>query len=211
MPRSMSVEPFEALLEHALARPGTGRAIADDRRATRVAGIERRVGPALLRSAQTAGAAAAQDLRRPAHRRGALRLFCFPHAGGGAAAFKDWAERLPPSVVVVPMRPPRRRSRLNMADLVAALGDAIEPYLDEPFAFFGHSMGAIVAFELARLLRRRNRPLPRMLVASGARAPQFRRGHVPPPEPARSANSWKRCGVLKEPHPKCSTIPSSCN
>jgi medium-chain acyl-[acyl-carrier-protein] hydrolase len=44
-------------------------------------------------------------------------------------------------------------------------------------------MGAVVAFELARLLRRRNQPLPRMLVASGARAPRFRRGHVPPPEP----------------------------
>jgi len=117
---------------------------------------------------------------------GALRLFCFPHAGGGGAAFKGWAERLPPSVVVVPMRPPPRSKPVNMAELVAALGDSIEAYLDEPFAFFGHSMGAVVAFELARLLRRRNRPLPRMLVASGARAPRFRRGHVPGPEPGEA-------------------------
>jgi surfactin synthase thioesterase subunit len=73
-----------------------------------------------------------------------------------------------------------------MAGLVEALGDALEAYPDEPFAFFGHSMGAVVAFELARLLRRRNRPLPSMLVASGARAPQFRRGHVPPPEPSEA-------------------------
>jgi surfactin synthase thioesterase subunit/glycosyltransferase involved in cell wall biosynthesis len=117
---------------------------------------------------------------------GALRLFCFPHAGGGVAAFKAWAERLPRSVAVVPMRPPRQNRPNTMAGLVAALGDAIEIHLDEPFAFFGHSMGAVVAFELARLLRRRNRPAPRLLVASGARAPQFRRGHVPPPEPSEA-------------------------
>ena len=117
---------------------------------------------------------------------GALRLFCFPHAGGGGSAFKAWAERLPRSVVVVPMRPPRRATPYIMAELVAALGDSIEPYLDQPFAFFGHSMGAVVAFELARLLRRRNRPLPRRLVASGARAPRFRRGHVPGPEPGEA-------------------------
>jgi medium-chain acyl-[acyl-carrier-protein] hydrolase len=73
-----------------------------------------------------------------------------------------------------------------MADLVEALGDAIHAYVDEPFAFFGHSMGAVVAFELARLLRGRAEPLPRALLVSGARAPQFRRGHVPPPEPAPS-------------------------
>ena len=85
---------------------------------------------------------------------GALRLFCFPHAGGGAAAFHGWAERLPRGVVVVPMRPPRPNKPDNMADLVSLLSDAMQPYLDEPFAFFGHSMGAIVAFELARLLRR---------------------------------------------------------
>jgi medium-chain acyl-[acyl-carrier-protein] hydrolase len=57
--------------------------------------------------------------------------------------------------------------------------------LDRPFAFFGHSMGAVVAFELARELRRRGQALPRVLIASGARAPQFRRGHVPPAAPSR--------------------------
>ena len=117
---------------------------------------------------------------------GVLRLLCFPHAGGGAPAFYGWAGHLPASVAVLPARPPRRD---RMADLVEALADAIHAYLDEPdepFAFFGHSMGAVVAFELARLLRRRAHPLPKMLLVSGARAPQFRRGHVPPPEPAPS-------------------------
>ena len=98
-----------------------------------------------------------------------------------------------------------------MAELVAALGDAIEPHLDEPFAFFGHSMGAVVAFELARLLRRRHRPLPRLLVASGARAPQFRRGHVPPPEPSEARIRGRHCGDWKARRAKCWTIRICCN
>src|SRR5258708_5281452 len=118
----------------------------------------------------------------------ARRLFCFPHAGGGASqplALSGWA--------AVPVRLPGRESRLaeapfeRMGPLVAALADNIESYMDRPFAFFGHSMGAAVAFELARELRRRSRPLPSMLIASGARAPQFRRHHVPPPPPSREA------------------------
>ena len=118
----------------------------------------------------------------------APRLFCFPHAGGGAGqplALSGWA--------AVPVRLPGRESRLaeapfeRMGPLVAALADHIDSYLDRPFAFFGHSMGAVVAFELARELRRRSRPLPTMLIASGARAPQFRRHHVPPPAPSREA------------------------
>jgi medium-chain acyl-[acyl-carrier-protein] hydrolase len=72
-----------------------------------------------------------------------------------------------------------------MAALVAALADAIDPHLAQPFVFFGHSMGAAVAFELARELRRRGRPLPDALIASGARAPQYRRGYTPPPAPSR--------------------------
>ena len=74
-----------------------------------------------------------------------------------------------------------------MAPLIDALADAIDAYLVRPFAFFGHSMGAAIAFELARELRRRGVALPRMLIASGARAPQFRRHHVPPPAPSREA------------------------
>src|SRR5579863_6860143 len=70
-----------------------------------------------------------------------------------------------------------------MSPLIEALASAIEPYLDRPFAFFGHSMGAAIAFELARELRRRSRPLPFVLISSAARAPQFRRDYVPPPPP----------------------------
>jgi surfactin synthase thioesterase subunit len=74
-----------------------------------------------------------------------------------------------------------------MGPLVAVLAGQMDGYLDQPFAFFGHSMGAVVAFELVRELRRRSRPLPRVLISSSARAPQFRRHHVPAPAPSREA------------------------
>lgn len=112
------------------------------------------------------------------------RIFCFPHAGGGASAFAAW-----PSPRICPVRLPGREARAaeapfeRMAPLIEALAAAFEPFSAPPFAFFGHSMGAAVAFELARELRRRGLPLPQILIASGARAPQFRRNHIPPPAP----------------------------
>jgi surfactin synthase thioesterase subunit len=115
------------------------------------------------------------------------RLFCFPYAGGGAGAFAHWRQRLPG---VCPVRFPGRETRGaeapfdRMQPLVSALAAAIQPFLDGPFAFFGHSMGAAVAFELARELRRLHLPQPRLLVVSAARAPQFRRGYIPPPSPS---------------------------
>ncbi|HVN05788.1 MAG TPA: alpha/beta fold hydrolase [Bryobacteraceae bacterium] len=165
----LSVEPFENLLEQVAAQPRVphvaeaGAPLPLDRLSP-----DRRKLLA-LRLRKLSGIAP-----------GTLRLFCFPHAGGGASAFHGWAESLPHDVAVLPMRTPRRK---DMAGVAAALAETIEPYVDEPFAFFGHSMGAVVAFELARYLRRRHRPLPRVLLVSGARAPQLRRGHVPPAEP----------------------------
>ena len=70
-----------------------------------------------------------------------------------------------------------------MLALVEALAEALVPWAGPPFAFFGHSMGAAVGFELARWLRRRGQTQPCALLVSGARAPQFRRDHDPPPDP----------------------------
>ncbi|HDQ71985.1 MAG TPA: thioesterase [Chloroflexi bacterium] len=114
----------------------------------------------------------------------ALRLFCFPYAGGGASTYYGWGDALPREVEVCPIQLPGREMRLaepaftRMELLLEALAPAISPYLDRPFAFFGHSMGATIAFELARTLRTRGELSPIHLFVSGSRAP-----HIPSPRP----------------------------
>lgn len=108
-----------------------------------------------------------------------LRLFCFPYAGGSAATFRRWSKALPPTVEVCPVLLPGREARLgeaafsNVAPLLEALVPALVPHLDKPFVLFGHSMGALVAFELARKLRRESKPLPEHLFVSAREAPDF--------------------------------------
>lgn len=112
-----------------------------------------------------------------------LRLFCFSYAGTGAAIFRTWPEGLPAYVEVCPVEFPGRGTRLmeapftRLPGLVAALGQALVPLLDKPFAFFGHSMGALVGFELARHLRRQSGVQPVRLFVSAARAPQIQSRH----------------------------------
>jgi len=116
--------------------------------------------------------------RRP--RPGArLRLFCFPYAGGGAAIYRSWVDEMPPEIEVCPVQLPGREQRLGekpftrIAPLVEALAAHLEPHLDGlPSAFFGHSLGAIVAYELTHRLSRRLRPTH--LMVSARRAPQLR-------------------------------------
>jgi medium-chain acyl-[acyl-carrier-protein] hydrolase len=92
--------------------------------------------------------------------------------------YREWNGKLP-GIEVVPAGRPGPVS--DMTQLVNELERAILPFLIRPFAFFGHSMGAGVAFELARALRRSGSPLPRILILSGARAPHLR-GDVEPPD-----------------------------
>ncbi len=119
---------------------------------------------------------------------GKLTLFCFPYAGGGTLLYRGWRDALPETAIVA-ARLPGRESRLgeppidSMEGLVDALGPEFVPHLREPFAFFGHSMGAILAFELIRWLRDRQHPMPVGLHVSAARAPQYRLNHQPGPEP----------------------------
>ncbi|HKG21210.1 MAG TPA: alpha/beta fold hydrolase [Blastocatellia bacterium] len=107
-----------------------------------------------------------------------MRLFCFPYAGGTAASFRNWPTGLPGSVEVWSVQYPGRGSRMRepaftrLAPLVEAAARALMPYMDLPFAFFGHSMGAIIGFELARILRREVGRSPLHLFVSGRRAPQ---------------------------------------
>jgi medium-chain acyl-[acyl-carrier-protein] hydrolase len=111
--------------------------------------------------------------------RSQLRLFCFPYAGGAATIYRQWPQSLPAFVEVIAVQPPGRGARLketpftNLRPLVESAAVAILPELDRPFALFGHSMGAIIAFELAHLLLDRHGLKPSRLFVSGRRAPQI--------------------------------------
>lgn len=111
--------------------------------------------------------------------RAVVRLFCLPYAGGGASVFRPWCQRLQQSVEIHPVQLPGRENRLsdppfrNARELVETLAEALAPYLDKPFALFGHSMGAIIAFELARHLRRVQGVEPAYMFFSAHRAPQL--------------------------------------
>jgi medium-chain acyl-[acyl-carrier-protein] hydrolase len=110
--------------------------------------------------------------------RAEIRLFCFPYAGGGASVFRSWADGLPDWVEICPVQLPGRESRFRepaftrLGPLVEALAGALQSRLDRPFAFFGHSLGALVAFELARRLGGDGAPQPAYLFISGCPAPQ---------------------------------------
>jgi medium-chain acyl-[acyl-carrier-protein] hydrolase len=111
--------------------------------------------------------------------RACMRLFCLPYAGAGASTFRTWSSHLPQSVEVCRIQLPGRENRLRdppftrISPLVKVLAQVIEPYLSLPYAFFGHSVGALVAFELARQQRRLHRLGPAHLFVSGRRAPQI--------------------------------------
>lgn len=109
-----------------------------------------------------------------------MRLFCLPHAGGSASMFRAWSEELPPGIQVCPVQLPGRQARLteppytSLPLLVTDLAQILLPYLDVPFALFGHSMGALISFELARQLRRQGAPEPSVLLVASCRPPHLR-------------------------------------
>jgi medium-chain acyl-[acyl-carrier-protein] hydrolase len=109
----------------------------------------------------------------------ALRLFCFPYAGGGTSIFRRYEREVPQGVKVCPIELPGRGKRIgepaftHITPLVEAAAEALLPYFNKPFAFFGHSMGAKIAFELSRLLHKRHGLKPAHLFVSGSRAPQI--------------------------------------
>ncbi len=108
-----------------------------------------------------------------------LRLFCFPHAGGGATAYRSWLAELPPFVELCPVLLPGRETRLSESpylqfdSLVEDLDRELRPWIDIPYAIFGHSMGALLAFEWARRLKRYASSQPVWLFVSGRRAPDL--------------------------------------
>jgi medium-chain acyl-[acyl-carrier-protein] hydrolase len=109
----------------------------------------------------------------------AWRLICFPYAGRGAGVYARWGRELGPDVEVCAIQLPGRENRWretphrNAAAAVAEIVRALEGELTLPYAIFGHSMGAILAFETVRALRRHAVRLPEILFMSGRQAPHL--------------------------------------
>ena len=128
-----------------------------------------------------------------------LRLICFPYAGGGSSVYRTWPAELPAEVEVIAVELPGRDTRFKdrpvdrLAPLVEAVVDGIGEEIAgapggaggaggaggqvRPFAIYGHSMGALIGFAVARELRRRKLAGPRHLFVSGRRAPQLPKKH----------------------------------
>lgn len=139
--------------------------------------------------------------------RAPLRLFCFPYAGGSAHVFREWQRHLGPEIDVCLVHLPGRARRLSerpytqVRPLVEDVAGAIRTEIRGPFAFYGHSMGGLISFELARELRRRNAALPMHLFISGCWAPSVANMHPPAfnlPEQELIAELKKLNGTPKE-------------
>lgn len=110
-------------------------------------------------------------------RAGACPLICLPYAGGGARCYESWDNLLPPEVDALTIRLPGRESRRDepppgdLAAVAAQVARELAPVLPTPFTVFGHSMGAVLAMEVARELRRETGREPACLIVSGAPSP----------------------------------------
>jgi medium-chain acyl-[acyl-carrier-protein] hydrolase len=109
-----------------------------------------------------------------------LKLFCFAYAGGNANIFRNWTSSLDPRIELNAIQLPGRAARFkeplldSMQAILDALEQALTPEFDKgEFAFFGHSMGASIAFELARILQAKQKRLPKRVIVSGRRAPSL--------------------------------------
>jgi surfactin synthase thioesterase subunit len=113
-----------------------------------------------------------------------LRIFGFPYAGVGPSVFRPWLTELPPGVEMRLVQLPGREARwrepalMSIGEIAPAVTEALLPQLAEPFVFYGHSLGGLIAFEVTRLLRRRGGPMPRHMFIGAHRAP-----HLPNPHP----------------------------
>ena len=111
-----------------------------------------------------------------------IRVFCFSYAGGGASTFRSWPRDA--SLGVVPVQLPGRENRMgeapltSMSEVVEQVAEAMKPWIGTPYALFGHSLGARIAFEVARFMRLHGESLPIHLFVSGSRSPE-----IPEPRP----------------------------
>ncbi len=112
-----------------------------------------------------------------------LRLLAFPFAGGGAATFRPWADQLDPAIELVAIEPPGRQTRIDEApireieSLLQQLVPELLPFLDKPFAVYGHCLGALTLFETVRRLIGAHGIAPIHIFVSGARPPDELQRH----------------------------------
>ncbi len=137
-----------------------------------------------------------------------LNLVCFPYAGANPYIFIDWRTRFAPHVDVVGIHLPGRGTRLqqpshtSISEIVSEVFEALPVLGGGPFAFYGHSLGALVAFETARQLRRMGAPQPSHLFVGGARPP-----HMPALQPP--LHSLERQAFLDSVQARYGGIPAA--
>lgn len=107
------------------------------------------------------------------------RLFCFPFAGGGPSTYRTLAQLLPPHIQLCAVHLPGRETRIqepllhSLEQLTVLLLEKLSPHFDKPFAFYGHSMGSVIALALSRALQKQNLPLPKELFLAARKAPHL--------------------------------------
>jgi surfactin synthase thioesterase subunit len=159
-------------------------ALPADKRAILLQRLKQKSGPPMSDPLLSHASSDGWVIRYRQNEEAPLRLFCFSYAGGGASVFRSWVDALPAGVEVCCIQLPGHESRLSepaytrLTPLVQTLADVIYPYLDRPFAFYGHSMGALVSFELARQLRRTHDKHPIRLCLAAFRAPQLENPNI---------------------------------
>ena len=146
------------------------------------------------------------------------RLVLFPYAGGAAGSiYRDWGNKLPSNIEVHAVDFPGHGNRLNeplftrVEPLVQSIAETLKPYLEGSYALFGHSMGAVISFELAHLLRRENKPGPAHLFLSGRPCPHLTKEEPPTydlPEPEFIEELRRLQGTPKEvlEHPELMSV-----
>lgn len=129
-----------------------------------------------------------------------LRLFCFHSSASGASLFRLWGKHLPSNIEVCAIQLPGRETRIKETlitkwdDLLSSLIQALQPFLKEyPFVFFGHSLGGLICFEVARKLRTQKLPTPKYMFVSGRRAP-----HIPINNPLHQTSNQTLISTLRE-------------
>jgi pyochelin biosynthetic protein PchC len=150
----------------------------------------------------------------------AVRLVCFPHAGGSPSFFRSWPRHLPPEMEVLAVCYPGRHSRFGephldtMSEVADQVTTALEPYLRTPLALFGHSMGSAIAYEVALRLGRRYGVRPVHVFASGRSAPHRTTSsalHLAPTDvlvSSVSALGYSAAAIVDEPELRALMLPT---